>query len=52
MAVEGVEPPFVTTDHRQVVVQSRPWGCDQHRAAMRRLPAAQPLMAVNDRFHV
>lgn len=29
---------------------SRPWASDQNRAAMRQLPAAQPLMTVNGRF--
>jgi len=33
-----------------LIGQSRPWASGQHRAAMRQLPAAQPLMAVNGRF--
>jgi len=34
----------------QQIGQSRPWASGLSRAAMRQLPAAQPLMAVNGRF--
>lgn len=50
MAVDGVEPPFVTTDHRHVVGQFRPWDFNQIQATMRRPPALQPLAALDDRI--
>lgn len=36
--------------HRQWVGQCRPWAFGPGQAAMRRSPAAHPLVAVNDRF--
>ena len=48
----GLEGPSRETAQRQVVGHSRPWVSGHNQAAMCRLPAGQPLLAVNDRLLV
>jgi len=50
MAVDGVEPPFMTTAHWQVVGLTGHWPVGRFRAAMWRPAVVQPLMASNGSF--
>lgn len=50
MAVDGVEPPFVTMDHRQVVGLSRLSALGLTQSAMHRITAGQLRAALNGSY--